>query len=170
MRTIRGIAWMAGIVIVAAACGSGSDATAPPGGENELACVNPANAGDAVICSVKLPAKVTIKAVLTSHQTCEAHGDLIATTAPVADTLTVDGCFDTVGKEIDLGPFDAGATLSAQIKPGILFGGAAGRAAVQVTGQYPSWTVNVEDALDAFAGVPNDYDDVVVTLTATPAP
>ena len=166
MRTIRGIAWAAGVVM-AVACGS--DSTAPPAGDNELACVNPATAGAAVTCSVKLPAKATIKVVLTSHETCEAHGDLFATTAPLPpDTLTVDGCFDTIGKEIDLGPFDAGATVSAEIKPGLLFGGASGRAAVQVTGQYPTWTVRMEDALDAFAGQPNDYDDVVVTVTAVP--
>lgn len=167
MRTIRGIAWAAGVVM-AAACGGGSDVTAPPGND-ELACVNPAAAGAAVTCSAKLPVKATVKVVLTSHQTCEAQGDFFATTAPVADTLTVDGCFDTVGKEIDLGPFDAGATLSAEIKPGILFGGGSGRAAVQVTGQYPSWTVKVEDALDAFAGQPNDYDDIVVTVTVVPS-
>jgi hypothetical protein len=165
MRTIRGIAWAAGVVM-AAACGSNS--TEPPADSKELACVNPATAGAAVTCSVKLPVAATVKAVLTSHATCEAHGDLFATTAPVADTLTTDGCFDTISKEIDLGPFDAGTTLSAEIKPGLLTGGSSGRAAVQVTGQYPTWTVKMEDALDAFAGEPNDYDDVVVTVTVTP--
>jgi len=170
MRTMRGITWVAGLLVMAACGGSGSDATAPPT-STDLACVNPTVAGDSVACTLTLPSTISgLKVVLTDHQTCEAHGDLFAITAPVADTLTMDGCFDAAGKEIDLtGPYNAGTQITAVLKPGLLFTGVSGLAAVKVSGQYPTWTINMEDASGAFSGVVDDYDDMVITITATAA-
>jgi hypothetical protein len=39
---------------------------------------------------------------------------------------------------------------------------------IQVTGSYPSWTLNIDDG--GAAGTPGepDFNDVVVTVTATP--
>ena len=177
MRTMRGMAWAAAVVaavVAAAACGGdGGDSTAPPN-PNELACVNPTTAGSAVTCSVTLPAAAaSVKATIVGSQTCEAHGNLFAFVTPVADTLTSDGCFDTVGKEIDLGSLDAGTQLSTELKSGELMSGGVslgpGLAAVRVSGQYPQWTISMEDAVGAFPTVADDYDDLVISVTVTPA-
>ena len=167
MRTMRSIVWAAGVIVVVA-CGGGNDITAPPV-TADLACVNATTAGAAVTCSLTLPEKAGLKAVITDHRTCEAHGDSFVLTAPAADTLTVDGCFDTVGKEIDLGgPYQSGTQMTAEFKPGLLITGSPGIAAVRVEGKYPQWTLNVEDALGAFSGQADDYDDLIVTVTAVP--
>ena len=131
MRILRDTAWV--IVLAAiAACGSGSDATAPKPTTNELTCVNPTATGAAVTCSLTLAQSAGLRAVLTDHRTCEAHGDLFYLTAPVADTLTVDGCFDTVGKELDAaGPYQSGTQVTMELKPGLLVSGSPGVAAVR---------------------------------------
>jgi hypothetical protein len=167
MRTMRSIAWATGVVVVAA-CGNGSDAAAPPA-DSELTCTNPATAGAAVTCSLTLPEEAGLRAVVTGTQTCEAQGDSFVFTAPVAETLTADGCSETVGKEINLaGPYQSGTQVTTDFTPGLLVTGSPGVAAVQVNGEYPQWTLNFEDATAAFPGEADDYDDLTVVVTVVP--
>jgi hypothetical protein len=174
MRTMRGIAWAVGVVLVAA-CGDGNDTTDPPD-ERELACDTPTTAGEPVTCSLILPEAAGLRAVMTGTQTCEADGDSFVFTAPVAETLTSNGCFETVlPKEINLaGPYQSGTQVVTTFTPGSLNTDpdpeldGPGVAAVQVSGEYPQWTLNFEDALDAFPGEANDYDDLTVVVTVVP--
>jgi len=168
MRTMTGMAWAVAMVALAACGGDGGDVTGPPDSK-ELACVNPTAAGAAVTCSMTLPANASVKLTISGTQSCEADGDTFVITAPAADTLTIDGCNDLVGKELDLGTLSAGTKISAELKPGVLISGSPGVAAVRVDGKYPQWTVNLEDAVAAFPGEPDDYDDLVVTVAVTPA-
>jgi hypothetical protein len=176
MRTMRGIAWAAGVVVIAACGGDGDDATAPPA-DSELSCTNPATAGAAVTCSLTLPEEAGLRAVVTGTQTCEAEGNSFVFTAPEAATLTADGCFETVlPKEINLaGPYQSGTPVAVEFTPGDLDTDPGspglegpGVAAVQVSGEYPQWTLNFEDAVAAFPSVPDDYDDLTVVVTVVP--
>lgn len=167
MRTIRGIVWATGVAVTAA-CGSGNDITTPSVSA-DLICVNPTSSGVAVTCSLTLPEEAGVKVVVTDHKTCEAAGDLFVITAPVAGTLTADGCSETKGKQIDLGGvYPLGTPVTFEFTPGLLITGSPGIAAVRIKGRYPQWTLNLEDALGSFPGVAQEYEDLVVTVTVTP--
>jgi hypothetical protein len=130
----------------------------------ELTCTNATTAGGATTCSFTLPQAASIKAVSTDSIPCQAHGDVFAFTAPVADTLTFDGCFAPAGTEVDLASAPAGTLVSINIVSGLT----QYMTAVQVSGQYPQWTLAVEDAIGA--PFPTDFADMSVTLTVIPGP
>lgn len=130
----------------------------------DLTCTDAATPGTDATCSFTLPAAASVKAVLSSRDPCQAHGDVFAFTAPVADTLTTDGCFDPIGIEADLAASPSGTQVAIAIRSGL----AQYTTGVRVTGQYPEWTIYVEDAVGA--SFPTNYTDMVVTLTATPSP
>jgi PKD repeat protein len=130
----------------------------------ELTCTNATTAGGAATCSFTLPEAAAIKAVSTDSIPCQAHGDVFAFTAPVADTLTTDGCFAPAGTEVDLASAPAGTQVSFNIVSGLT----QYMTAVQVSGQYPQWTLAVEDAVGA--PFPPDFADMSVTLTVIPGP
>jgi PKD repeat protein len=137
------------------------DVTAPTA---ELACTNATAAGTATTCSLTLPAQAAVKAVVTDATTCEATGDLFAFTAPVADTLTTDGCTAPVGTQADVPSSPAGTQVSLEFIGGLT----QFSSAVQVTGQYPEWKLAIEDAVGA--PFPADFKDLGVTLTVVPGP
>ena len=90
---------------------------------------------------------------------CEAHGNLFRVTAPVQGTLTSDGCYDQPGREIVFAtPFAAGTEISAEVVAPQL----ANPPALRVTGSYPEWVLSFDD------GVDQDFDDLVMTVTALP--
>jgi hypothetical protein len=130
----------------------------------DLTCVNATTAGGATTCSLTLPVAAAIRVVSTDATPCEAHGDVFAFTAPVADTLTTDGCFMPVGTELDLASAPAGTQVSFNIVSGLT----QFMTAVQVSGQYPEWTLAVEDAVGA--PFPPDFADMGLTLTVIPGP
>ncbi|HEX3275789.1 MAG TPA: PKD domain-containing protein [Gemmatimonadales bacterium] len=137
------------------------DVTAPTA---ELVCTNAPAPGTPTTCSLTLPEQAAVKAVVTSPTTCQATGDLFAFTAPVADTLTTDGCLAPVGTQADVPSSPAGTTVSFEFLAGLT----QYSSAIQVTGQYPTWTLGIEDAVGA--PFPADYLDMGVTLTVVPGP
>src|SRR4029079_14356086 len=79
-----------------------------------LSCVDGSAPGGFVACTLKLEQEARFKVVLNSSS-CEAHGNIFRTTAPVGGTLTDDGCYESAGKQIIFsGPFAAGAGIGAQ--------------------------------------------------------
>jgi PKD repeat protein len=128
----------------------------------DLTCTDATVAGAAATCSFTLPQAAGIRAVMTDTVPCQAHGDVFAFTAPVVDTLTSDGCFTPAGTEIDLASSPAGTLVSFDSRSGL----PQYMTAVQVTGQYPEWTINVEDAVGA--PFPADFADMQVKLTVVP--
>jgi PKD repeat protein len=136
---------------------------APTAPTADLTCTDAATAGAPATCSFTLPQAAAIQAVMTDSIPCEAHGDSFVFTAPVVDTLTADGCFAPVGTQVQLAAAPAGTQVTFEIKSGLT----QYMTAVQVSGQYPEWTLAVEDAVGA--PFPPDFADMGVTLTVLPS-
>ncbi len=121
-----------------------------------LSCIN--GSGQVVDCTLTLEQEAGFKVMLNSTS-CEAHGNMFRVTAPVQGTLTSDGCYDQPGRQIVFAtPFPAGTEISAEVVAPLL----ANPPALRVTGSYPEWVLTYED------GVDQDFDDLVMTLTALP--
>jgi PKD domain len=123
-----------------------------------LSCEDGSAPGGFVACTLKLQQEAGFKVVLNSSS-CEAHGNIFRTTSPVGGTLTDDGCYETAGKQITFaGPFAAGTEIGAEVVAPLL----KNAPRLQVSGEYPVWTLTYEDGADA------DFNDLQLTLTALP--
>ena len=109
---------------------------------------------------IVLDQAASLKLTLDNAATdCEVHGTTFRISAPVSAVLTLDACFEQGTKEIVVGPFTAGASITAEITSPQL----PGTPQVQITGAYPTWTIRFDDG-----GPDADFDDLVVTVTAQP--
>jgi hypothetical protein len=123
-----------------------------------LSCVDASAPGGFVACTLRLEQEAGFKVVLTSSN-CDAHGNLFRVTAPIAGTLTTDGCYEQAGKQLVFSaPFPAGTEISAEVVAPQL----QNPPRLRVSGNYPEWVLTFED------GVDQDFDDMVMTLTALP--
>ena len=123
-----------------------------------LSCVDGSAPGGFVACTLRLEQEAGFKVVLNSTS-CDAHGNLFRVTAPVAGTLTEDGCYDQIGRQLVFAAaFPAGTEISAEMLAPVL----ANPPRLRVSGSYPEWVLTYED------GVDQDFDDLVMTLTALP--
>jgi hypothetical protein len=145
------------LVALVVAC-NGDGPTEPPV-TSTLTCEDPQNPGELVGCELTLEEEAGFTVKITHISTCEAHGNTFRITAPVVATLTTDGCYDDVGKELVYpGPFPAGTKITAEAQsPPLLT-----PPSLRVEGDYPEWTLHFED------GVDDDFDDLTFTLTALP--
>jgi PKD repeat protein len=124
-----------------------------------LVCVDGTAPGGYVACTLTLQEEAGFKVVL-NRSSCEAHGNVFRITAPEPGrTLTTDGCYEQAGKQLVYSAaFPAGTEISAQVvAPMLNF-----PPALVVSGNYPEWTLTYED------GVDEDFDDMVLTVTALP--
>ncbi len=127
---------------------------------------------DNVACALHLDQAATVVVTLTS-ESCEAHGNTFVITAPAVDTLFTDGCFSpvspAVGSSFTLNngaAYAAGTDLLAEVLTGVA---GASTPQLQVTGTFEDgWTLSFDDG---FVG-PNepDFNDLVITVEATPVP
>lgn len=125
---------------------------------SSLFCVDGSAPGGYVACTLRLEAEAGFKVVLNSTD-CQAHGNLFRVTAPVPGTLTSDGCYDQAGKQIVFAAaFPAGTEVNAEVVAPLL----SNPPQLRVTGSYPQWHLTYED------GVDQDFNDLVMTLTALP--
>jgi hypothetical protein len=123
-----------------------------------LSCVDGSAPGGFVACTLRLESEAGFKVVLNSTS-CEAHGNLFRITAPVQGTLTSDGCYDRPGKQLVFAAaFPAGTEISAEVVAPLL----QNPPQLRVSGSYPEWQLTFED------GVDQDFNDLVMTLTALP--
>ena len=123
-----------------------------------LSCVDGSAPGGFVSCTLKLEQEAGFKVVL-DNSSCEAHGNIFRTTAPIGGTLTDDGCYEQNGKQLVFnGPFAAGTEIGAEVVAPRL----ANPPRLRVDGTYPTWTLTYEDGADA------DFNDLRLTLTAMP--
>ncbi len=130
----------------------------------ELTCADATVPGAAATCSFTLPQTAGVVAILGPPKPCGAVGDVLAFSAPVADTLTADGCFAPAGTQAEVAPSPAGTVVTFEMRGGLT----EFTTAVQVSGAYPEWTLNIEDAVGTpFDPVP-DFRDLVVTLRVVP--
>jgi hypothetical protein len=133
-----------------------ADATLPA--VTSLTCVDGSAPGGFVACTLRLEEEAGFKVVLNSHS-CEAHGNLFEITTPVSQTLTTDGCYEQLGKQlVSAGAFPAGTEIGAQVVAHML----DFPPKLRVSGSYPEWVLTYED------GVDQDFDDLVMTVTAIP--
>jgi PKD repeat protein len=131
--------------------------TTPPA-VTSLRCVDGTAPGGFVACTLRLEEEAGFKVTLTSRS-CEAHGNLFRITAPVEGTLTSDGCYDQAEKELVFAdPFPAGTEISAEVVAPVL----DNPPQLIVSGSYPEWVLTYEDGMD------QDFNDMVLTLTALP--
>jgi PKD repeat protein len=125
---------------------------------SSLSCVDGSAPGGFVACTLKLEEEAGFKVVLNSSS-CQAHGNIFRTTAPVGATLTDDGCYEESGKQLVFaGPFAAGTEIGAEVVAPLL----TSPPRLRVDGSYPVWTLTYEDGYDA------DFNDLTFTLTALP--
>ena len=123
-----------------------------------LTCSDAAQSDTYVACTLQLEEPAGFKVRVTSSN-CRAHGNVFRVTAPVLDTLVTDGCYAPVGTEIvHTGPFPVGTSIAAEVIAPLL----DNPPALRVTGEYPEWTLTYED------GVDDDFDDLIMVLTALP--
>jgi PKD repeat protein len=123
-----------------------------------LSCVDGTAPGGFVSCTLKLEQEAGFKVVLNGTS-CEAHGNIFRTTAPISGTLTDDGCYEQNGKQLVFnGPFAAGTEIGAEVVAPRL----ANPPRLLVNGAYPTWTLTYEDGADS------DFNDLQLTLTALP--
>jgi hypothetical protein len=123
-----------------------------------LSCVDGSAPGGFVACTLKLEQEAGFKVVLNSSN-CDAHGNLFRITAPTTGTLTNDGCYEQDGKQLVFAAaFPAGTEISAEVVAPLL----DHPPQLRVSGSYPEWVLTFED------GVDQDFDDLVMTLTALP--
>ena len=123
-------------------------------------------------CTLGIDQKATVVVTLTSSD-CQAHGNTFVITAPAVDTLFTDGCFSPVapaaGSSFNLNnslPYDAGTQLAAEVLTGV---SGASNAQLKVTGNFASgWTLSFDDGFVG-PGEP-DFNDLIITVKATPAP
>jgi PKD repeat protein len=131
-----------------------------------LQCEDAPGTGQFVSCDLVLDqdARVTVK---LDDRSCKAHGNTFEITAPAAETLFTDGCY-----QANTGPWNVnggavlpkGTHLKAQVISGALNQSMA--PALHVTGSFPSWTLIFDDGVGG-PGEP-DFNDLVITVTAHP--
>ena len=136
-----------------------------------LQCEDAANPGQFASCDLVLDADATVTVTLQSAS-CTASGNAFQITEPIA----VVRCLPTAairrlpGTSFNLnggGVFDAGTHLKAQVISGSTKQQIA--PALHVEGSYPTWTLKFDDGEDNTPPEP-DFNDLVITVTATPTP
>ena len=158
MTPIRRYATVLSLVclVLPAACKDDGDDLSGPPVTTPLECGQPGAAD----CGLPLTSQSSFTVTITSID-CEAHSNKIRVTAPVSDELTDDACYEAIGKAWTFpGPFAAGSELNFEIESRQLRNAASLRA----SGTYPSWTLTFEDGGD------QDFNDIVLQVTATPTP
>jgi len=126
---------------------------------------------DGTVCTLTLDQASTVVVTLESAE-CTAKNNALVITAPIVDTLFTDGCTSpTPGTPEATFPLNNGAAFVAgtQLDADVLSGSLKQETApaVRVTGAFPTWTIEFDDGEDATPPEP-DFNDLVITVTATP--
>jgi len=126
-------------------------------------------------CDIILSQSAVVTVTLQASD-CHAHNDVLIITSPVVDTLFTDGCYVfPVPHTFQLNggnSFAAGTHLQAEVISGsteLSF-----TPSMRVTGSFPTWTLEFDDgqgcpgADPTCGGLEPDFNDLVLTVTATP--
>lgn len=123
-----------------------------------------------VACVLTLEDDAVVTVTLESRE-CTARNNTFRITQPAEEVLITDGCYTPeVGTTWDLNngeAYVAGTELNAEVISGSLKQEIA--PALRVQGAYPEWTLEFDDGEDATPPEP-DFNDLVITITATPVP
>ena len=130
-------------------------------------------------CDLTLQADATVTVELTSVG-CTAGGNTLRILAPVDTTLFTDGCNTPEGTTFTLdGPsgtvFTSGTTIVPEVVSGSQDLAFTPTLRLQAGSTYPTWVLEFDDGEgcgDAgdptCGGLEPDFDDLIVTITATP--
>ena len=141
-------------------------AVAPPAG---TVCED--SEGEFVPCTLDITEDATVTITLTARD-CTAEGNQLSITQPITAVVFEDGCNETVGTvyEINGGDaFTAGTQLGVQVISGSDDPGRIAPA-IRVTGAYPEWLLEFDDGEDPTGPGEPDFNDLVLTVTATATP
>ena len=134
--------------------------------------------GTTVACSLTMTQRVTVKIVMVS-EACELSGNDLSVTAPRGQVVFQNLCNRTPGQEYIVTDaagaplvFEAGTPIALRLNQGTPGAGdpPTGDPGIEITGNYPNWTLNIDDG--GAAGTPGepDFNDAVLTVQATVAP
>jgi PKD repeat protein len=130
-------------------------------------------------CDLTLQANATVTVTLTSVG-CTADGNTLRIVAPVDTTLFDDGCNTPEGTSFDLGGtgnvFNAGTAIVPEVISGSQSLSFTPTLRIQAGSAYPTWILEFDDgegcgeADPTCGGNEPDFDDLIITITATPSP
>jgi PKD repeat protein len=126
-------------------------------------------------CTIVLTQSSSV-AITVESSVCEFIGNRFEIVQPIQAEVFADGCAVADGTVFPINggaAFAAGTSLQTRFTQGTKPRPAdpdPGPAATRVSGSFPNWTIEIDDGGNA--GNPNepDYNDIVLTVTATPAP
>jgi len=130
-------------------------------------------------CDLTLQDNATVTVTLTSEG-CNAAGNTLRIVAPVDTTLFVDGCNTAPGTSFDLvggtaNVFDAGETIVPEVISGSQDLAFTPTLRLQAGSTYPTWILEFDDGEagdcpgdPTCGGLEPDFNDLVITITATP--
>ena len=131
-----------------------------------------------VDCSLVMTQRVTVKITITGRS-CELAGNKLSITSPLAQVAFFNLCTRAVGEEYTVKDaagaplvFAAGTSLGLRFTQGTEDPGdpAKGDPGIEISGSFPSWMLNIDDGGNAAAPNEPDFNDVVLSVVATPAP
>ncbi|MEO8089961.1 MAG: PKD domain-containing protein [Gemmatimonadales bacterium] len=134
--------------------------------------------GKTVACSLTMSARVTVKVTVVSKD-CQLSGNDFYVTAPRFQTVFQNLCNRTPGQEYIVTDaagaplvFAAGTPIALRLNQGTAGPNdpPTGDPGIQISGNYPNWTLNIDDG--GAAGTPGepDFNDAVLSVQATLAP
>jgi PKD repeat protein len=135
--------------------------------------------GGLVDCTLIMTQKSTVAISVVSHS-CELQNNRLDVTLPRQQTAFFNLCSLVLPaapytvKDANGAPivFNAGDPISLRFTQGTAKPGdpAKGDPGIQVINSFPEWTLNVDDGGAAASPNEPDFNDVVLKVTATPAP
>ena len=130
-------------------------------------------------CDLTLQADAHVTITLTSEG-CNAAGNTLRITAPVDTTLFTDGCHTPPGTSYDLvggvaNVFTAGTTIVPEVVSGSSHLAFTPTLRLKAGTAYPTWVLEFDDGESGgcpgdptCGGAEPDFNDLVITITATP--
>jgi PKD repeat protein len=134
--------------------------------------------GRIVNCNLVMTQRSTVTLKIVSRS-CELGGNSLGITTPRSYIPFPNLCFRSVGEEHTITGsdglplvFEAGSTLGLRFNQGTADAGdpATGDPGIEISGGAPSWTLNIDDGGAAGTEGEPDFDDAVISVTATAAP
>jgi PKD repeat protein len=128
-------------------------------------------------CDLTLQADAKVTVTLTSEG-CNASGNTLRITQPIDTTLFNDGCHVPAGTSYDLGGtghvFTSGTTIVPEVVSGSSSLAFPPTLRLKAGTGYPSWVLEFDDGEGCGAADPScggtepDFNDLVITITASP--
>ena len=128
---------------------------------------------DGSSCTIDVTDRSVVTVTMTARD-CQFTGNQLEIIAPIMQIIFTDGCAEPVGAVYQLNqgnPFEAGTQIQAQFTQGTPTTPPPTPPVapqIRVEGSYPEWTLSIDDGGTG----PNepDFNDIVLTVTATAAP